>query len=223
MTRAEKIESKLNKADKGKQFIRNNLWYGLIGILSLVVLVVFPLIGSGLPLALAFPTTFIGWVIYVFTKVSVAAINICIFHAFMQQGKINVSDYWKKKMADEILHRVKQKQETIPLSPEEWAAKEYKTKGITIAITSVLSCIVLSQVILSFDLIIFLSYFLTLLIGLSTGINQLFKSEHFWSMDYFDYAIYVMNQHNKTLPPELQLSVKNKSLYEGETLIYECE
>lgn len=218
----EKTEAKLNKVAKGKQLIHDNLWYGVIAILSIAVLVLFPMIGSGLPLSATFPDTPVGWAIYIFSKLAVAAINICIFHSFMEQGKLNVSGYWKKLMADEILHKIKQLQAKIPLSPEEWLKKEYTTKGISIAITSILSCIVLSQVILSFDITIFISFLLTLLIGLVFGVMQLFKSENFWSQDYYDYAIYVMVQHNKELPEDKQLSVKDKKLYEGATIIYEC-
>lgn len=219
----EKMEQNISKIDKGKKLIKDNLWYGLIGILSIVVLVFFPMIGSGLPLRVTLPDSVIGWVVYIFSKLAIAAINICIFHSFMEQGKLNVSGFWKKLMADEILHRVKQQKQLVPLSPEEWLRKEYKNKGISIAITSVLSCIVLSQVVLTFDFIVFISFLLTLVIGLFFGVMALFKAEHFWSMDYFDYAVYIMNQHNLELPEEQKLSVKDKSLYEGDHLIYECK
>ena len=219
--KVDKVEAGINKFAAGKQFIKDNLWYGLIGLLTIIVLVIFPLIGSGLPLALVFPTTAIGWVVYIFTKLSVAAINMCIFHSFMEQGKLNVSGFWKKCIADEILHRVKQKKVAVPLSPEEWTAREYKTKGISLGITSILSCVILSQVVLAFDVIVFISYLLALAIGITFGIMQLFKAEHYWSLDYYDYAIYVMNNYNATVPEEQQLSVRNKSLYEGENIIYE--
>lgn len=219
----EKMEQNISKIDKGKKLIKDNLWYGLIGILSIVVLVFFPMIGSGLPLRVTLPDSVIGWVVYIFSKLAIAAINICIFHSFMEQGKLNVSGFWKKLLADEILHRVKQQKQLIPLSPEEWLRKEYKNKGISITVSSVLSCIVLSQVVLTFDFIVFISFFLTLVIGLVFGIMALFKSEHFWSMDYFDYAVYIMNQHNLEVPDEQKLSVKDKSLYEGDRLIYECK
>lgn len=221
MTTPEKTEVKLSKMQRGKKLIKDNLWYGLIGVLSIAVLVLFPMIGSGLPLSLTLPNTPIGWVVYIFSKLSVAAINMCIFHSFMEQGKLNVSTFWKKLMADEILHRVKQKKDQVPLSPEEWLKKEYTTKGVSLSITSALSCIVLSQVILSFDITIFISYLLTLILGLTFGVMQLFKSETFWSLDYYDYAIYIMNTYNKDLEPEKRLKVIDKKLYEGETLIYE--
>ena len=222
-TKAEKVEHKLNTFAKGKAVVKSNLWYGIIGLLSIVILVIVPLIGSGLPIALALPTTAIGWVVYIFTKLAVAALNIMIFHSFMEQGKLNVSECWKKRISDEILHRTKQLKEIIPLSPEQWMAKEYKTKGISIAITSVLSCIILSQVVLTFDILTFLGCLFTLIMGVVFGCMQLFKSEHFWSMDYYDYAIYTLNQFNQTAPEDKQLSVRGKNLYEGENLIYEYE
>lgn len=218
----EKMEQSVNKIAKGKNFLKDNLWYGLIGVLSIVVLVVFPMIGSGLPLKLILPDTFIGWVVYVFSKIAIAVINICIFHGFMEQGKLNVSGYWKKILADEILHRVKQLKQNTPMSPEDWLRREYRNKGISIAVTSVLSSLVLSQVILTFDFIVFISFLLTLVIGLVFGVVALFKSEHFWSMDYYDYAIYIMDQHNAELDPEKRLYIKDKCLYEGDKIIYGC-
>ena len=120
----EKIEQNVSKIDKGKKLIKDNLWYGLIGILSIVVLVFFPMIGSGLPLRVTLPDTVIGWVVYIFSKVAIAAINICIFHSFMEQGKLNVSGFWKKLMADEILHKVKQQKQLVPLSAKLRIYKE---------------------------------------------------------------------------------------------------
>lgn len=221
MRNLEKTEAKLSKFAKGKKLIHDNLWYGVIGILSFAVLVFFPMIGSGLPLTLNLPTTAIGWVVDIFSKLAVAAINICIFHSFMEQGKLNVSGYWKKLLADEILQRVKRAKESIPLSPEQWLAKEYKSKGISIAVTSILSCIVLSQVVLSFDVIVFISFLLTLVIGLVFGVMQLFKSEAFWSQDYYTYALYMLEQFNLERPEDQKLIVKDKKLYEGAELIYE--
>lgn len=223
MKSQDRVDLKIDKAAKGRETIKNNLWYGVIGILSVAVLVLFPMIGSGLPLSLSLPDTFAGWLIYVTTKLAVAAINITIFHGFMEQGKLNVSTYWKKIIADEILHRVRQKESIPPIGPEEWLRREYKSKGITICVTSVLSCVVLSQVILTFDITVFISYLLTLLIGLTSGVAQMYKAETYWSADYYDYAIYTMEQHNKGLPPEFRLHVHNKKIYEGENVIYEYE
>lgn len=217
----EKVEQKLAKSAKLKQGVRDNLWYGVIGLASLITLVIFPMIGSDLPLQLILPDTAIGWIIYIFTKLAVAGLNMFIFHSFMQQGKQNVSGYWKKLMADEILHKVKQQKEVVPLSPEEWQAREYRNKGISLGITSVLGCVILSQVVLSFDVIIFISYILTLAIGLIFGLLQLGKSEQFWSLDYFDYAVYTLKQYNKEAPEDRQLVIRDKKLYEGAELIYE--
>lgn len=221
MKNLEKTEVKLNWFAKGKKIVHDNLWYGIIGVLSFAVLVFFPMIGSGLPLNLNLPSTPIGWVVDIFSKLAVAAINICIFHSFMEQGKLNVSGFWKKLLADEILQRVKRVKTSIPLSPEQWMTREYRSKGISIAITSVLSCIVLSQVVLTFDIVIFISFLLTLLIGLVFGVMQLFKSETYWSQEYYEYALYMLEQFNLDRPEDQKLSVKDKKLYEGAELIYE--
>ena len=221
MRNPERLEERLQKSAKGKQLIRDNLWYGVVGVASMAILIIFPLIGSDLPLNIILPDTFIGWIVYIATKLAVAGLNMFIFHAFMQQGKINVSGYWKKLLADEILHKVKQTHDVIPLSPEEWQKREYRNKGISLTVTSVLGCIILGQVVLSFDVIIFVSYILTLMLGLGFGVVQLSKSEQYWSLDYFDYALYNLKLYNKDLSEDRQLKVIGQTLYEGDKIIYE--
>ena len=87
------MEDVLNK-------FRTNLYYWIIGIISLIALFFLPALGSSVGIGLALPTTIAGWIVYISTKVIIAIINILIFHCFRLQGKLNISkdpDYIQAK------------------------------------------------------------------------------------------------------------------------------
>lgn len=184
--------NKINRKDQVDLY----LWYAMIAVVSLVSLVLLPLLGSDIPLEVAFPKTFGSWFVYCFTKILVAIVNILIFHCFFQQGDVNMKHYYKRRLGDEILGLLSRYQ-YIPMSPEQWAKKEYKNKSITVAVTSILSAFCLGHAVLSFDWIIFLTYFITILMGLVFGVLQMKKTENYYSGQYFDYAIMQMENYNK--------------------------
>ena len=66
------------------------LYYGLIGVISIVVLIFFPLIGTKADLNFSLPDTASGWLIYITTRSLVAILNMLIFYCFMEQAKLNV-------------------------------------------------------------------------------------------------------------------------------------
>ena len=68
------------------------LYYILIGIISVLAILVFPMLGSELGLALDIPDTIAGWIILVFSSLATATVNIMIFAGFMNQAKLNVKD-----------------------------------------------------------------------------------------------------------------------------------
>lgn len=58
--------------------------YWIIGIVTLLALFFLPFLGSAVGLALVLPNTPAGWIVYVGTKIIVAAINVLLFHCFFQ-------------------------------------------------------------------------------------------------------------------------------------------
>lgn len=216
-------EEALTKARQQRQFWDMITYYVLIAVVSLIALIFLPMVGSELPLALMLPNTFAGWFVYVSTKLLVAAVNMMLFYCFMEQGRTNVKNHWHHVIANELLHRIR-KLAAIPRSPEVWQRGEYKYKGTTIVITTLLSAIALGQAILSFDWVMFLTYFITLLMGLVFGLLQMKKAECYWAEEYYDYALYETNIYNSSLEDTTkQLSVDelNKTILEGENIIYD--
>ena len=162
-------------------------YYAIIAIISLIAVVFLPFLGSGVAAALVFPTTFGGWAVYIFSKIAVATINILLFHCFMQQAKINIKDNPRYIEANEILHRYNLLN-FVYLGPDELNARQYRTKGVSIAITSVLSAFTISLAVLTFNWITMLSYLFTIVLGLIFGILQMNTAEEYWTGEYWYYA-----------------------------------
>lgn len=162
-------------------------YYAIIGIISLIALFFLPMIGSEAGLQWNLPTTFVGWCVYVISKLLVATINILIFHCFVQQAKVNIKDNEKYLEAQRILTESKINLE-VPRAPSEYLHAIYGKKSVTIFITTLLSAIGLTQAVLTFDWISMLTYFFTILMGLIFGIIQMNETEQYWTEEYWCYA-----------------------------------
>lgn len=163
-------------------------YYIIIGIVSFVTIFFLPFIGSEVGLAFQLPNTAAGWLVFVVAKLLVAVLNMLLFFCFMEQAKVNVKDNPKFIEANEILKRYGKKENYIPLGPEEWTKHEYKRKGLTITIGSIVSAIGLSQAVLTFDWISMLAYIFIILLGCIFGYLQMNVAEDYWTGQYYDYA-----------------------------------
>ena len=173
--------------------LKKYLYYGLIGVISLIVLVFVPMIGSDAELGFTLPKTPAAWAIYIVTKLLIAALNVLIFYCFMEQAKINVRDNEDYKKANEILKKLKVR-EFIPRSPNKWNRQQWTGKGLTIFISTILSTIALTNAILTYDYMSLLTYLLVLVIGIIFGILQMKSAEAYWTNEYYQYALYHQQQ-----------------------------
>jgi hypothetical protein len=161
--------------------------YWLIGIVSLIALFFLPFVGSAAGLALVLPNTVAGWIVYSGTKIIVAAINVLLFHCFFQQSKVNVKDHPRYVEALEILDRLRVKEQVFR-SPEQYTKSSYRNKGTTIFITTILGAFSLTQALLVFDLIMFLTYLFTIIMGLIFGVLNMKSAENYWIGEMWHYA-----------------------------------
>ena len=194
----EEKEKDLNESfrDSVKQYIN----YGLIFIFSVVILVIFPLFsgGSGVAITAVLPKTTLDWIIYVVTKVSVACMNLAIFHCFIQQGITNVQNHPRYVEAKKIIEDLtfSGKKPSVPISPHKWRAMTYGRKGTTLFITSILGVFALGEAILNYDLTKLLSYAVTVILGIVFGVLQMKKAEIYWTDGYYEYAKYLERSIN---------------------------
>ena len=164
------------------------LYYGIIGVLSLISLVFLPMIGSKIDGGFQFPTTVDGWLVYIITKLIIAVINVILFYCFMEQAKINVKEDKNYIKANEILNKSKNKEFT-PRSPKNWNAKQYGSKGVSLFVCSILSTFVLTEAVLTYNYMSLLTYIFTIVMGVIFGILQMKSAEAYWTNEYYQYAI----------------------------------
>ena len=175
---------------KAKQY----LYYIIIGLVSVVFTCFLPMVGSEGDIASHFPTTLAGWFIWAIRTVSTAVLNIVIFYCFMEQAIINVKDDPKYKEANEILDRCKSTKRKDPRSPRVWKRGEYNKKGTVIFISTAAALVGLENMLLEWNLALFLSYVFTILMGLLFGVLQMKKAELYWTEEFNEYAHFIEAQ-----------------------------
>lgn len=164
------------------------MYYVIIGVLSLIMLVFMPMLGTEIGLQWDIPDTKVGWVVWIISKLCSASFNVMIFHCFNKQGKQNIRDNDKYKKAQEILIGAKGKLIADPRSPKQYASDIYTKKGLTIFLTTILGTIGLGQAILTFNPLEFIVQAISLVIGLIFGFLQMKNTEDYYTQEYLDYA-----------------------------------
>lgn len=166
---------------------RDYINYIVVGLISLVALFVIPFIGSEVGLSLVLPTTPAGWIVFCASKLLVGIISVLIFHCFTQQARINIKDNPRFVEANKLLNTIEDKTVKVK-SPKEYFRGLYLSKGTTQFITAILSAFSLCQAALVFDLITFISYSITIFLGLIFGVLNMKSVEEYWTGDYYIFA-----------------------------------
>lgn len=174
--------------DNDKFEFQRYLYYGLIGVISVVIVAFLPFMGSEMGLELDFPDSPAGWMVWIATKLSTAVLNVLIFHCFMQQAELNVQDNENYIEACEILKKGDEEEGYSPRSPKKWKAKQYKSKGVSIFITTAIASFSLTQAILTYDPVSLLTYLFTLVLGIIFGVLQMKSAEEYWCKEFWQYA-----------------------------------
>ena len=177
-----------------------NFYYCLIFLLSLLVMTVAPMFtpsaNTDLGISAIFPHSVIGWAIYVCTKVFVGVVNLLLFHCFVKQAKLNIKDNEKYIAACKIYEMYHPK-EYNPRGPKQYFGQLYRKKGIMIFLTSMLSAVVLTNAILSFDMTAFVTYSMTIVMGIIFGILKMKEVETYWTGEFYDAAMLLQTKYQK--------------------------
>lgn len=172
-------------------------YYIIIGVVSAVALFFLPMLGSSIGLAFVLPNTVAGWIVYITSKLLVAALNVIIFHCFVLQAKVNIKDNENYLAAVAMLKTINADNDFAPRSPEEYMKGIYGKKGIAIFITTALAAIGLTQAVLTFSWVSMLSYLFTVLMGVIFGILQMNQTEIYWIEEFYQYARKVVESQTK--------------------------
>ena len=188
---AEEIQGNVEKR------VQDYLYYFMIAIVSLCAMFVIPCLGSTVGMEWNFPNSVVGWIVFITSKLTVAIVNILIFHGFIKQSRINIRDNPNYVEAMKILNDVGRKTYT-PRSLAEINKKEYGHKMITIFISSMFSAFSFSQAILTFDITSLISYSITVLFGIIFGLLEMKKYEDYYTHEFVDYAKYIQEKQKGT-------------------------
>ena len=182
-----------------KESFQNALYYILVGVLSVILVVVGPLLdGSTGKLEWNFPKNTLGWILYVISKLAGAGINLSLLYLFIQQAKINVKDNKRYIEARDMIQSAKSKNKKYrPMSPKEYDKHVYTKKGTTIFLMSILGLVALSDLVLRYSPSILISYGVTWVMGIIFGILQMKKKENYFLTEYYDYAVMYSQEQNK--------------------------
>lgn len=180
-----------------RKFLNGYIWYSVIFTLSLVSLFVMPMIGTEVGLSIELPNTFAGWTVWAVTNTTSAALNVLIFHSFIKQGKLNIKDEKEYVEANNLLLINNIAREEEPRSPKKYHRSLYRSKGTTLFLFTVLGTISFSSAIITFDIVKFISQFITILIGIVCGLLQMKAVEEYWVLEYPEFAKMVVQEKQK--------------------------
>ena len=167
-----------------KKHLKDISGYLLVGIVSLLSVVVVPLLGTDFGTTIIIPNTWGGFAIWLCTRFTVVVVNLLIFDAFIKQAKINVKDDERYKSAVLKLNTIKEEAGIIPRSPEKFNKQQWRKKGTSLGISSILSSFLLTECIVNFDLTNFLTYLFTIGGAVAFGYLTMMNNEDYWTTEF---------------------------------------
>ena len=191
--------------------------YFLVGIVSLLSVVVVPLLGTDFGTTIVIPNTWGGLAIWLCTRFTVVVVNLLIFDAFIKQAKINVKDDERYKSAILKLNTIKEEAGIVPRSPEKFNKQQWRKKGTTLGISSILSSFLLTECIVNFDLTNFLTYLFTIGGAVAFGYLTMMNNEDYWTTEF---PIYVDILYDKISD---KMSLSCSDLNENYNVNFQCK
>lgn len=176
---------------QSKEWMNQYLYYLIVAVVSVVMLVFMPAVGSVAGLEWVLPNTTAGWVVYTISKLSSAGFNVMIFHCFNKQGKLNISSDPKYLEASRMLYNEREAKTKVPRSPISFNREIYGKKGLTVFMTTLLGTVGLSQAVLTFNTSEFVVQLISLIMALVFGVFQMKATEEYWTIEFLEYARYI--------------------------------
>ena len=175
---------------------REYLNYILIALISIVSLTFLPMIGSTMGAEFHFPETKWELALFITVRTCASIVNVLIFHSFICQSKVNVKNEPKYKEAREILITTKKKNRK-PRSLTRFNVEEYGKKGTSLLIGTFFGTLVLTEAIINFSLVNFLTYVFTTM-AIVFGVLEMKKYEEYYVTEYWEYAQMIKEDNNDT-------------------------
>ena len=200
------------KSKARREAFKNYKNYGIIIVLTLVTVTVFPLLGTSVGMEANYPNTVAGWIVWSVIKIALCVDNVFIFQAFVDQAELNVQYEPRYIEAREIVRKYRIGKYN-PMSPEERRKKMFSKKIIITVLTSLIS-VALTEAILKYNFADLIAYTISMLMAVVFGILSMADQEKYWIEEFYDYAITIKEEEEKK---EKEKQVKNKA-FEEETI-----
>lgn len=185
----EEIKRKQEAKDKAYETFKQYFNYGVVAVVSLLVLMVAPALESAITGELTYPTTPKGWVFWAIGRIAVTVINLVIFTALDRQSEINASNNENYLKARALLADNEAEQK-IARSPKQIKAQTMLKKVPMIIFGSAASLVALSQIIFNYNLATLISYIFTVAMDIAFAIwHMIDKEVNYWSDEYLKYAL----------------------------------
>lgn len=185
----EEIRKRQESKDRAYQTFKQYFNYGVVVVVSLLVLMVAPALESAITGQLTYPTTAKGWIFWAIGRVAVTIINLVIFTALDRQSEINASNNENYLKARALLADNEAEQK-IARSPKQIKAQTMLKKVPMIIFGSAASLVALSQIIFNYNLATLISYIFTVAMDIAFAIwHMIDKEVNYWSDEYLKYAL----------------------------------
>lgn len=200
------------KSKARREAFKNYKNYGIIIVLTLVTVTVFPLLGTSVGMEANYPNTVAGWIVWSVIKIALCVDNVFIFQAFVDQAELNVQYEPRYIEAREIVRKYRIGKYN-PMSPEERRKKMFSKKIIITVLTSLIS-VALTEAILKYNFADLIAYTISMLMAVVFGILSMADQEKYWIEEFYDYAITIKEEEEEK---EKQKQAENK-VFEEETI-----
>lgn len=200
------------KSKARREAFKNYKNYGIIIVLTLVTVTVFPLLGTSVGMEANYPNTVAGWIVWSVIKIALCVDNVFIFQAFVDQAELNVQYEPRYIEAREIVRKYRIGKYN-PMSPEERRKKMFSKKIIITVLTSLIS-VALTEAILKYNFADLIAYTISMLMAVVFGILSMADQEKYWIEEFYDYAITIKEEEEEK---EKQKQVEIKA-FEEETI-----
>lgn len=185
------------KSKNRREAFRQYKNYGIIIILTLVTVTLFPLLGTSVGMEANYPDTTAGWIVWAVIKVALCADNIFIFQAFVDQAELNVQDDERYKEARDIVRKYRIGKYT-PMSPEQRKKKIFSKKIVITILTSLIS-VALTEALLHYNFADLIAYTISMIMAVVFGVLTMADQEKYWIEEFHDYAISIREEEEKKI------------------------
>ena len=199
-----------------KTKFRSNIYYILVGLLSIILMIFLPMFNSDFDISTVFPNSPGEWFTWGISKLAVAVATILLYACFINQGELNSKDNDNYKKAKEILLQVKATKNKKPRSPGHFKFDTYSKKGVSVFFSSILSLISFGPAIINFDWQVLFVYCFVLLTGIVFGVLGMKKSEIYWCEEFYLYALMIQEEWNQEKTENTEITEENNNGIDNE-------